>query len=149
MSMEQPKAYRSFIRRVRCGVFLFQILTLASPVFGAWALATPGCRSWAAVCFLVALLFGLARNQVRGRYISARKVSETPQIVYWAHPTRPFEPRSNETIGECKLLMLHLQDGTQLEVDLPPAEMCRLIDWLTEKNPSIRLGVYDSQQMKL
>jgi len=141
--MKEPRVYSHFKRRIRRGIVFFHILWFVSVAFGGVMLVTPGRRCWAVVGLLMGILSGLAGRHVRERYISVRKVSENPQIVYWAHPSRPFERLSNEKIEECKQLILHLKDGTQVEVDLPPAEMGEFIAWLKENNPSIRWGPYD------
>ena len=144
--MESLKGLHSFVRRVRRGVIIFQALGLASAAFTGFELLRPGCRSWAASSFLAALLFGLARNHIRGRYFSARKVSENPEIVYWGHATTRFEHFSSEEIKGCRILTLHLRDGTQLEIDLPPAEMCNFVAWLRIQNLSMRWGSYDESE---
>jgi hypothetical protein len=141
--MEQPEAYCLFMRRVRRGAIIFKILSLVFTGVAGLALATPGLRPWAAAAFLLGVCCLLGVRHVGGRYISARKVSENPQIVYWAHPTRPFESLSNDAIEECKLLLLHLRHGTQLEINLPPAEMRNFVAWLKERNSSMRWGAYD------
>jgi len=142
--MKEPEAYHRFKRRIRRGVVFFHMLWIVSVVFAGVTLVTPGRRCWAVSGLLMGILSGLAARQVRERYISARKVSENPQVVYWAHPTRPFVRFSSEKVEECKLLTLHLKDGTQLEVDLPPEDMGTFIAWLKESNPFIRWGPYEN-----
>jgi len=91
---------------------------------------------------MAAILFAMGMNHVRNRYIAARKVSDNPQLVYWAQPTTNAHTAVGKA-NDCKILILHLRDGTQIEVGLPPAEMRKCIEWLTVQNPSIRLGAYD------
>ena len=85
----------------------------------------------------------LGMQHVRARHISAWKVFENPQIVYWAHSTTRHQHLADEAIRDCRLLTLHLRDGRQFEVGLPPAEMRNFIDWLTERNPSVQWSAFD------
>ena len=142
--MEPPKGYGLIIRRTRRGLILFPILWIAVAVFGGIMGVKPGHRVWAVAALPFCVLIGLAGHQVRRRHISAWKVSKNPRIVYWAHPTTVRERLSEEEIGDCKLLMLHLRDGWDLEVNFPQTDMREFIAWLKEENPSMRWGPYDS-----
>ena len=42
---------------------------------------------------------------------------------------------------------MHLRDGSELEVDLPPAEMRAFTAWLSERNPDMRWGAYDNSAL--
>jgi hypothetical protein len=108
-----------------------------------WASVTPGCRPWVVAAVLASILFYLALSLVRKGISLAWNVSEKPQLVYWAQPSTLSEKFSPDLI-DFKFLTLHLRNGRQLEVHLPPTEMRELITWLKDRNPSVRLGPYDS-----
>jgi hypothetical protein len=141
--MQLPETYRSFMRRVRRGGIVLRILSLVFIGLGGLALATPGFRPWTAAAFLLAVSCLLGVRHVGSRYVSAWKVSENPQIVYWAHPTTRHEHLADGAIQECELLTLHLRDGTQFELGLPPGDMRDFVTWLSERNASVRFGAYD------
>ena len=142
--MQSSQVYRLLVRRIRRGLIIFSILWLVSSASGGLALICPGGRPWAVAAFLAGILFYLGADHVRKRDASAWRVSENPQLVYWAHPMTPHQPLSDRAIHDCTLLMLHLRDGTEFEVGLPVAEMRSFVTWLSERNPSVRWGVYDN-----
>jgi hypothetical protein len=51
------------------------------------------------------------------RYISAWKVAENPQIVYWGHSINQQGQATDLVVTESNKLKLHLKDGTQLNVE--------------------------------
>src|SRR5580698_10568023 len=138
--MEIPEGYQLFLRRGPRGIMIFGILRIVSAVFGGVALTIPGYRAWAVASILAYGLFSVGLHHVRGWYVSARKVSENPQLVYWAHPTAVRQHLSSAAIQNCKLLTLHLRDGTQFEVGarMSQKEIRSFIAWLSESNSSIR-----------
>lgn len=135
-------------RDIRRGLIIFSTLRLISIVFCVFAFMTDGLRPWAALSFIASVIFMLSVNHVQKRAIAAEKVSRDPQIVYWAHPTTAHEPLSSNSIHECRLLMLHLRDATQLEVNLPLKQMHSFITWLEEHNSTIRWGSYDRDNVR-
>lgn len=104
----------------------------------------PNGYPWIVSFFLLMILFVLARHHVGTRYNTALTVAEDPLLVYWAHSDDPDQDITVEKIQDCKFITLHLRNGTKLEVDIPQQTMPDLIAWLRKKNPSIKLGAYDS-----
>jgi hypothetical protein len=142
--MQPPEVFRLLTRKIRRGGIMFRILWLVSLGCTGAALFVPGFRSWAVAGFLASMLFMLGWIHVRGRYLSALAVSEHPQLVYWAHPTRAKDNRvSDDAINDCKLFTLHLRDGTQFQAHLSAKDTSNFIAWLKEQNPSVRFGPYD------
>ena len=142
--MQSSEVYYLLVRRIRRGLVIFTILWFASVIVTCiLALIVPGGRPWAVTAFLASIYIYLGRDHVGKRHISALRVSEYPQVVYWAHPTSGHQAFSNDAMHDCTLIMLHLRDGTEFEVRLPPEQMRAFIAWLVERNPSVRLGAYD------
>jgi hypothetical protein len=101
--------------------------------------------AWAVAAFEAAILVGLGFRHVRSRDISARKISDNPQLVYWAHPTViPANEQWLLTNTTVQSLSLHLRDGSQFDACLSPKEMESFIGWLKCQNPTIRMGAYDA-----
>jgi hypothetical protein len=125
-------------------MFIFPALFLISAGFGGWALTVPQYRPWGATGFLAAVLFGLGRWHVRKRHVAAWKIADNPHLVYWAHAIDRQGYFSEADSRECPRLLLHTRDGAVLEVDLPRPEMRAFTAWLTESNPTVRWGPYDS-----
>jgi len=142
--MESTEVYRLLTRQIRRGLIVFPTLGLVSCAFGGVVLNTATLRPWALAALLAGINLFLGWNHVRKRAVAARKVSQNPRIVYWSHPNTRIRPLSYEAIEECTLITVHLRDATQLEVGLPPAQMRSFVAWLKEQNPTIRWGVYDS-----
>jgi hypothetical protein len=141
--MQPPEVLRLLTREIRRGGITFRILWLVSIGCTGAALLVPGFRCWAVAGFLASMLFMLGWIHARARYLSAWVVCDRPQLVYWAHPTQAKDNRiSEEAIDDCKLLTLHLRDGTQFQARLSAEEMRSFIAWLIEQNPSIIWGAY-------
>jgi hypothetical protein len=144
--MQSTEVYRLLSRRTRRGRYIFGTLAIVLPVSGGLALAA-GRGSWAVAAFFAGLLFALGFHHVRERDASARCVAENPQLVYWAHPTMiPSQNRWLFAFTQLRFLMLHLRDGRQFEAGLPPDEMTSFVAWLTQQNPTMRMGIYDNTQ---
>lgn len=142
--MERPKEFILFVRRLRRGALLFRILWLSSIGLTGLALLLPEHRYLAIGIFPLAILFALGMEHVSKRHISAWKVSKDPNLVYWVHPTSKHESAINDSMEDCKSLTLHLRDGCQFEVDLPPSDIRTFLAWLKEENPAVRWGNYDA-----
>lgn len=138
-----PQGYQIFLRRISRGILLFRVLWLAFMGLSALAFAIPEYRHWTIICFLLSVIFAVAMNHVSKRHISAWKVSDNPKLVYWAYPTTNDGSFSNFAQEKYKGVTLHLRDGCQLDVDLPPKELQAFLNWLKEENHSIRWGNYD------
>ena len=142
-TLQAPAVYLLLARRIRRGMLIFHALFVLALVLFAVALAVPGQRAWGGACYLLALFCWLGVVHVRKRNNAAWKVAHRPHLVYWAHPV----DRKNFLIGseakDCTLLQLHLRDGAQFEVGLPPDDMRSFVDWLREQNPTVRWGAYD------
>lgn len=145
--MDTTQIHHMLTRNIRRGLIIFSILKLISIIFCGFALVTDGLRPWAAVSFMASIIFLLGFIHVQKRGIAAWKVSQDPQIVYWAHPSTAHEPLSSNSILECRILTLHLRDATQLEVNLPLEQMHSFIAWLKEHNSTIRWGSYDQNNV--
>ncbi len=147
--MQPPEVYRLLSRRVRRGEIIFGVLSFVLYASSVAALVT-GRGSLAFGTFPAGLLCGLALQHVRDRNASARIVSENPHLVFWAHPTViPYHNRWLFRFTRLHFLMLHLRDGKQFEAGLSPGEMRSFVAWLTEQNPSVRMGDYDHPQSSI
>lgn len=139
-------------RRLRRGFVLFRILYLASAVVAGVALIVPGGCPWAIAAFAAGILFYFFWSEAGKHGLNAQNVCQNPQLVYWVHPVaypvlqRNLFRRSAE--NRRQYMLLHLRDGTELEVTLLPDQMEMFIDWLTERNPSVRIGDYDNGTKK-
>ena len=144
--MQSTEVYHMLVRRPRRGRFIFGTLAL-SLYFSTGVFLVAGRGSWAAAAFLAGLLCALGFHHVSEREASGRSVAEKPQLVFWAHPTIiPAQSRWLFAFTHLHFLMLHLRDGRQFEAGLPPDEMSTFISWLTEQNPTMRMGTYDSNE---
>jgi len=142
--MNPPRAYQLLLRRAYRGRVLFSAISLTLAIFTGLALVLPEYRCWSVSAFLGALLFSMGARIVHQRYTVALKVRKNPKAVFWAHSTRIEDKLlSKEPITDCNIAILHLRDGSQLEVNLQPAEMHAFVAWLKEQNSSIKLGSYD------
>jgi len=84
---------------------------------------------------------------MRQKAISAWTVSQTPQIVYWARSRELPRRVARYGMKDYKVLTLHLRDGHQCEVNLSPGDLLKFTNWLRERNPSVRWGVYDDAKI--
>ncbi len=140
--IQSKDIYRQLSRRPRRGRVVFGTLSLAFAALGGAALATGGSGALAAL--IVGLLFGLGYLHVRERDDSARRIAEGPHSVFWVHAsTIPLQNPWLFSLTTLSFVVLHLRDGRQFEVALPPDEMEHFIQWLRQQNPSVRLGAYD------
>ena len=148
--LQLPERYRKLIRRLRRGGIIFFSLSL---VFGACACAALVFHwgiSWAISAFIMSLVCRLTLVLSVGRkYVSAWKVAENPEIVYWAHSLDGQGRAIDKPLSESKNVRLHLKDGTQLEVEAVRGtgttqdQLREVISWLSRCSPSTRLGNYD------
>jgi hypothetical protein len=143
--MQPSDVYSLLTRRIRRGLIVFSILRFASIGAAVWALVTPGNRPWGVSAFLLSILFHLGGNTVWKQNVSAWKISGDPGLVYWAHPNDLRQPCSPSATIKFRFLTLHLRDGQQFEVNLPPAEMQIFMKWLNERNPTMRWGAFDAE----
>ena len=142
--MQAQEVYRLLVRRIRRGVIIFGTLSVVLCVSSGVALANKH-TVWAAAAFAWAILAGGGFRHVRNRDLSARKISDNPQIVYWAHPTViPANQRWLLRYATWQSLSLHLRDGSQFDACLSPKEMESFVIWLKCQNPSFRMGDYDT-----
>ena len=143
--MIPPQVFRLLTRQMPNRVIIFQLLQIAFMACSIMTLFFWGSFPWAIAAFLASLIFTLGWVLTRQKCIIAWTLSKNPQLVYWAHPTRAKDDRvSDDPINDCKLLTLHLRDGTQFQARLSMEEMRSFITWLRERNPSVRLGAYDN-----
>jgi hypothetical protein len=141
--MQPSEVYRLLTRQMPKRVIIFQLCSLAFMVCSATALFSWRSFSWAIAAFLTSFLFIVGWVLMRQKCVAAWKASENPKIVYWAQ-TREL-PRRVARYGmrDYKVLTLHLRDGHQCEVNLPPDDLRKFTNWLSERNPSVRWGAYD------
>jgi hypothetical protein len=141
--MDSSEVYRLLSRRVRRGVVVFGALSLVCCIASGLAFAEKQ-TAWAVAGFEGAILLGLGFRHVRGRDISARKLSSNPQLVYWVHPTViPANEQWTLQLTTVQSISLHLRDGSQFDACLSPTEMESFFTWLKCQNPSMRMGAYD------
>lgn len=148
--LQLPEGFCKLIRRLRRGGIIFQSLYF---IFLGCACATLIFHwgiSWAITAFIMSLVCRLTVLLSVGRqYISAWKVAENPQIVYWAHSLDGQGRAIDTLVTESKNIRLHLKDGTQLAVEavrgtgISQEQLREIISWLQQRNPSIRWGNYD------
>src|ERR1700728_1605910 len=115
--LQLPEGFRKLIRRLRRGVIIFHSLSLFFVAcFGVAIIFRE--ISWAITAFLLSLACRLTFIlHVGPRYISAWKVAENPQIVYWGHAAGYQGQAADLNVEESNKLNLHLKDGKQLEVE--------------------------------
>jgi hypothetical protein len=149
-----PEAFRMLIQRLRRGASLFHYLYLifAGCAGGAIFASTisHGWLPWAVVAFIMSLVCRLTvLLHVGKRYISARKIAQAPQIVYWGHSINERGEFSDTAVTASNKIRLHLKDGADLSVEAvggtgtSQAQLQEFILWLRQKNPSMRWGNYD------
>jgi len=142
--MQPHEVCNLLTRQISRGGKMFKTLWLVSSGCCGVAFLAPGGRPWAVAALLASILFLVGWVHMRGRYLSAWNISENPQLVYWAHPSRTKDHLvSYEDINNCQLLTLHLRDGTQFLARLSAEDMRDFIAWLNERNPSVRWGASD------
>jgi len=152
--LQLPEGFCKLIRRLRRGGIIFHSLYLVfcgcagGAIFAG--LFFHGWIPWAIAAFIMGLVCRLTVLLSVGRkYISAWKVAENPQIVYWAHSLDGQGRAVGKPVTESKNIRLHLKDGTQLEVEAvrgtgtSQEQLREIISWLRQRNPSIRWGDYD------
>ena len=139
--MRSCEVYPLLSHRIRRGLVIWAILSSASVI--VLLVASTQSAPWAISAFLIGIYCFVASLHVRRRNAQAYLVSMNPQLVYWAHPTSPHASLSEESVSECRLLMLHLRDGTQFEVSLPPEKMQSFVSWLVAENSTVKVGSYD------
>lgn len=129
--------------KIRRRGIAFRILWIVSAGCSGAALLVQSRWPWAITAILVCFLFILAWANMRKKYLSAWKVSENPQLVYWAH-SHALPPRlARYGMKDYKVLTIHLRDGQQCEFNLPSDDVRKFNDWLSKQNPSVRWGAYD------
>lgn len=144
--MPMSESYCLFQRRLSRGGIIYGTLFLVSAIASGLAILIPGYRAWAAVLFLSGFVCGMGAWHVGGRQRTAWKVRTNPRVVYWAHltGTRTFGGLSAKLLtAELGSLVVHLRDGSQLDIDLPPKDLEEILAWLKEENPFLRCGPYD------
>jgi hypothetical protein len=135
--MDAPDVYSMLARRFYRGFWICRVLYWVSVIFGGLVFI-PGYRSWAVVAFIAGVHFYIGWTVAARKIKSASCVSENPQHVYWVRATTIQPPNFSDTF-----ITLHLRDGSELEVGLSKDQIRRLVDWLAERNPSLRVGAFD------
>jgi len=145
--LQLPEGFCKLIRRLRRGGIVFHSLFLVFLGCGCAAVIFHWGISWVITAFNVSLVCRLTVLLSVGRkYISAWKVAENPQIVYWAHSLDGQGRAIDTPVSESKNIILHLKDGTPLEVEAvrgtgtSQEQLREIISWLRQRNPSIRWG---------
>ena len=144
--MQPPEVFRLLTRQVPHRIIVFQLLSLV--FMGCSILALFYWRSipWAITAFLTSSLLTVSWVLVRQKCINAWKVSNNPQVVYWAY-SREFSRIMSRRLAfygmrDYKILTLHLRDGHQSEFHLPPDDVRKFTGWLSERNPSVKWDDY-------
>ena len=148
--LQLPEGFRKLIRRLWRGGVIFHSSSLVFLGCACGALIFHWGISWAIAAFIMGLVCRLSVVLSVGRkYISAWKVAENPQIIYWAHSLDGQGRAIDKPVTESKNIRLHLKDGTQLEVaavrgtGTSQEQLREIISWLRQRNPSIRWGNFD------
>jgi hypothetical protein len=148
--LQLPEGFCKLLRRFRRGGILFHSLYLILLGCAGGALVCHLGISWAIAAFILCLVCRLTVLLSIGRkYISACNVAENPQIVYWGHSMDRQGRAIDTPVTESKNILLHLKDGTQVEVEavrgtgVSQTQLREIIFWLRQRNPSIRWGDYD------
>ena len=149
--LQLPEGFRKLLRRLRRGGMIFHSLFLVFAGCSGAALSFHWGISWAVAAFIMGLVCHLTvLLSIGQKYISAWKVAESPQIVYWAHSIDGQGRAIDTPVTESKNIRLHLKDGTELAVEAvrgtgtTQAELQDVISWLNQKNPTMRWGNYDN-----
>ena len=137
--MEAPEVFRMLTRRIRRGFWICLIFFCLTSALGMTLLILSVGRQWAVLSFVAAMHFYVWRIFAARKMRSAVTVSQNPHHVYWVRPTTIQLSACSDTF-----IALHLRDGAELEVGLPIDEVRRFVAWLSEHNPSLRIGAYDS-----
>ncbi|HEY1661095.1 MAG TPA: hypothetical protein VGI03_01635 [Verrucomicrobiae bacterium] len=145
-----PEGLCILIRRLRRGGVFFHSLYLVFLGCGCGALMFHWGIPWFILCFILGLICRLTvLLHVGRRYISARKVTENPGIVYWGYATDRQGCATDRAVTEANTIKLQLKDGSHLAVEavrgagITREQLREVIAWLRQKNPSIRWGNYD------
>jgi hypothetical protein len=143
--MQPPEVFRLLTHQMPNRVIIFKLLQIAFFVCSVVALFWGKSIPWAIAAFMASFLCTMGWVLMRQKCIIAWAFCKNPQLVYWAHPTQPKNNRvSEEAITDCKLLTLHLRDGTHFQARLSAQEMRNFVTWLKERNSSMRWGAYDA-----
>jgi hypothetical protein len=98
---------------------------------------------------MLGVVFLVAIRHAGVRYFGAYKVCTQTEIVYWIHPTKALIDVSDGavsgTMEDSNLFVLHLRDGTQLELSIPSEDVGSFVIWLKKHNPSVRVGNYEDK----
>lgn len=142
---QSPEILRLLIKRTGRGKVIFPTLCIVAIAAGVFCMVSRNHGAWIVTAWLLATCLLLAYRHVRIRHYLALQVSQHPDLVFWAHASSRHGPCPDAEISESQLIVLHLRNGHQLEAGgLQAADTRILHSWLREKNPSIRLGQYDS-----
>jgi hypothetical protein len=140
--MQPSDVFRLLTRQMPKRVIVFQLLQLAFMACSIMALFYWRSLSWAIAAFLTSFFFTMAWVLTRQKCMAARKISQNPQIVYWAHSRELPRRVARYGMKDYKDLTLHLRDGQQCEFRLPKNVILNVTAWLTEQNPSVRWDNY-------
>ena len=159
--------YKAVTRRYRRGFMLFRVLFNVSMIcLGCSYFLVSPWLPWAAFACLAGVLFLKASSNSASDYALADAICRGPALVYWVQPVsmpaatrhrnvfpgllsgmRIYDKKTEESYrmaagatGLWEFVQLHLRDGNHLEVRLSTPQMRELIAWLTEMNPSLRVG---------
>ena len=116
--------------RICLAFFLIGIVGIAVSLFYR--------HTWGAVAaFIVCVASKAGAMQLHRKLVLAHRISDEPELVYWAHPCRSF------VRGYACILTLHSRTGQALELATSREEALRVTTWLRQHNPGMRLGDYD------
>ncbi len=140
------EVFRLLTRQMPKRVIVFQLCSLAFMACSIMALFYWRSLPWAIAAFLTSFLSTMSWVLLRQKCINAWKVSNNPQIVYWAN-SREFSGALSRRLAfygmrNYKILTLHLRDGHQSEFHLPSDDVRKFTDWLSERNPSVKWDAY-------
>src|SRR5436189_2717554 len=113
--MQADEVYDLLTSRIRRGAMVARGIWYCSMVVIVVGLAIPTGRPWVVAAILAAML--VYRGSIVTTRVDAtgRRIADTPDLVYWAHP--------HSGLPNVSALKLHLLDGTDYEVLLPAPQM--------------------------
>ena len=134
--------YRLLATKVLRGRFFGAVLFVLSLGGLVCSLTIFPSAPWAIASALGGALFGFVFYRSRQKLDLARRISNEPQLVYWAHPTLLRQTQGGQTI-DSTFITLHSRSGASFEVAVSRDQLLAIVVWLREHNPNIRLGPYD------
>lgn len=140
--MQPLEVFRLLTRQMPKRIIIFQLCSLAFMACSVMALFSWHSFSWVIAAFLTSILLITSWVLMRQKCINAWKISQNPQIVYWAHSRELPRRVARYRMKDYKDLTIHLRDGQQCEFRLPKNAILNFTAWLNQQNPSVHWDNY-------